>query len=885
MLRGEAGIGKTALLEHLAASAHGCRLARATGIESEIELPFAGLHQLCAPLLDGRIDLPAPQRDALGVAFGIEAGPRPDRFLVGLTTLNLLAAAADEQPLVCLIDDGQWLDRASAQVIGFVARRVAAEALAIVVAVREPAHSDDFDRIPELWIAGLGDDDARAILRATIPWEPDERVLDRMLAEAGGNPLALAELPRGLSAAELDFGFGTAPPAPLVSRIEAGFVRQLEALSIDARRIVLLAAIEPTGDVALLRRAADAIGIAPDAALPAEAAGLLTFRAHARFRHPLARSAARRIASSAETRDAHRGLADAIDATADPDRHAWHRAHAATGPDEAIANDLIEAARRARRRGGFAAAATLMEHAVRLTPDPAQRGSRALAGAFAKLFAAEPGAGLELIAVAASCPLDDLTSAHLERLRASLEMAQRSDEGSQMLLAAAQRLQTMDVPSARGAYLGALSTLSFLGRLGDTARLRDAASAACAAPQIEPPRATDLLLDGLAARFTRGYGAAVPMLRRALRACMHESDPGTHLAEWVVFVPTLAPELWDDDVWRRLTTHLIATSRTAGGLLNLPMALDYGAGFAVQAGQFGTAALLIEEATVLKDATGSTPPLSPVELAAWRGDEGAATPLIDASIRLWTDRGEGRWISHGEYARAVLFNGLGRYREARTAAAIACEHDDLGILGRALAELVEAGARCGDTALVEAGVLRLRERTSVAGTDWARGVEARCRALAADGDDAEALYREAVARLAATHMQVDLARAQLLYGEWLRREQRRVDAREQLRAAHANFDGMGAQAFAERARRELVATGETVHRRAVQGRALLTPREAHVARLAGEGATNPEIGARLFVSPRTVEYHLHNVFTKLGIASRRELRKILPDLDAAGPPA
>jgi DNA-binding CsgD family transcriptional regulator len=877
VLRGEAGMGKSALLDHLAASADGCRVARVAGVESEMELAFAALHHLCAPMLHRRDQLPDPQRDALGTAFGLSAGHPPDRFLVGLAALSLLSDMAEERPLVCLVDDAQWLDQASAQVLGFVARRLLAEPVALVFAAREPNDGNELAGIPDLMIGGLADGDARALLDSSIPWSLDERVKARMVAETGGNPLALLELPRGLTAAEVEFGFGLPATTPMVNRIEEGFLRQLQPLPSDTRRLLLIAAVEPLGDVPLLWRAAESLGIDRHAATPAETAGLINFGIRAQFRHPLVRSAARRAAELHDLRDAHRALAEVTDAELDPDRCAWHRAHAAAGPDEAVASDLVRAATRARRRGGYAAAAALLERAIELTPDAAQRGSRALAAALAKLFAADSEGGLKHIANAEMCPLDEVERAKLERLRASLIMSLGdSDEGSLMSLEAAQRLEPLDAHTARAAHFSALSTRAFIGRLGDARRLREFAEAARAAPAApDPPRVTDLLLDGLATRYLDGYRTALPLLRRAIDACEQEREPGLQLAEWVVFIPTLPPEVWDDQAWHRLTAHLIAVTREAGGFLNIPMALDYRASFDIHAGRLAAASALVEESAAIREATGSTPALSGMELAAWRGHEAPALELIDTSIDFWTARGDGRWISLAEYARAVLFNGLGRYDAAFEAARSACEHDDLGIHGWALAELVEAGARSSNIDIAQDGARRLEEQTGAAGTDWALGVEARSRALLSDGDTADTLYRDAIDHLASTRMRVDLARAHLLYGEWLRREQRRLDAREQLRRAHEMLTDMGAAAFAERARRELLATGETVRKRSVDPSDALTPQEVQIARLAADGESNPEIGSRLFISPRTVEYHLSKVFVKLGVKSRRELRRAL----------
>lgn len=883
LVHGEAGIGKTVLLDYVAAKAEGCHVARVAGIEPEMELAFAGIHQLCAPILNRREHLPPPQREALDVAFGLSAGHPPDRFIVGLAVLSLLSDVAEERPLVCLVDDGQWLDRASAQVLAFVARRLLAESVGLVFALRQPYDGEEWAGIPDLAIGGLGDSDARALLDSAFPWRLDERVRTRMVAETGGNPLALLEFPKGFTPAELEFGLGSTENIPLSSRIEEGFLRQLQQLPADTRRVLLLAAVEPLGDVSLLRRAADSLGIDREAGAPAEAAGLISLGLWVRFRHPLVRSAVRRAADLGDLREAHRVLAEATDKDLDPDRHTWHRAQAAARPDEAVAHDLDRAAARARRRGGYSAAAALLERAIDLTPGAAERGTRALNAALMKMFAAEHSRALELCTIAEICPLEELQRARLQRIHAAVLMnLGRSDEGSLRSLEAAKRLEPLDPESARGAHFAALSQRLFIGRFGEARQIRDFAEAARAAlPAPDPPRVTDLLLDGLATRYLDGYRAALPGLRHAIQACEQLREPGLQLAEWVVFIATVPPEVWDDDGWHLLTTHVVTLSREAGGPLNIPMALDYRASFEVHAGQLAAATALLEEAAALKEATGSTPALTPIELAAWRGRESRALEVIETSIHFWSGRGDGRWISLAEYARAVLYNGLGRYEAALDAARRALEFEDFGLVGWALVELVEASARSGRFDMAEDGVRRLEQQTTAAGTPWALGVEARSRALLIDGNDADTFYQEAIAHLAGTRMQVDLARAHLLYGEWLRRAKRRLEAREQLRNAYESLAQMGLEAFAERARRELAATGETARKRTVETKIPLTPQESQVARLAGERHTNVEIAAQLYISPRTVEYHLAKVFSKLDITSRRELPGALRKLGLA----
>jgi DNA-binding CsgD family transcriptional regulator len=874
VLRGEAGVGKTALLEYLVGNASGCRILRAAGIESEMELAFAGVHQLCAPVLSHLPHLPGPQRDALGTAFGLSAGGATDRFLVGLAVLSLLSEAAEERPLVCVVDDAQWLDRASAQVLGFVARRLLAEPVAMVFAVRNPGEDHELG-LPVMVVGGLSDGDARALLDSAIPGRLDERIRDRVVAESNGNPLALLELPKGLTAAELAGGFGLPDARPVANRIEQSFLRRVRTLPAETQRLLLTAAAEPVGDVTLLWRAAEVLGIGADAAAPAEADGLIELGSRVRFRHPLARSAAYRAAAVRDRPEIHRALAEATDPSADPDRRAWHRAQAALEPDETVAGELERSADRAQGRGGIAAAAAFLERATELTPDPARRGARALAAAQAKFEAGDANAAYELLGTAEIGPLDELQRARLARMRAHIGFAQRrGSDAPALLLDAAKRLEALDAALARETYLEALGAAVFAGRLGGRCGVREVAKAARAAPPgPQPRRPIDLLLDGVATRFTEGYGAGVPALRRALQAFRREALRSEDDLRWLWLAWLFAGDLWDDEAWHELATRAVRLAHEAGALTVLPLDLEYRAAVHLHAGEFAAASALIEEADAITAATGNAPlRYTALFLAAWRGDEAQTLKLIEARARDATARGEGRAIGSVQCITAVLYNGLGRYDAALAGARQACDHDDLCICGWSLVELVEAGARSGAHEAAAAALRQLEERARAVGTDWALGILARSRALLASGQAADALYREAIERLGRCRIVVHLARAHLVYGEWLRRENRRMDARKQLRIAYEMLSRIGAEAFAERARAELLATGETVRKRTIETREVLTAQEALVARLAAEGRTNPEIGSQLFISPRTAEYHLHKVFTKLGISSRRSLR-------------
>jgi DNA-binding CsgD family transcriptional regulator len=870
---GEPGVGKTALLDYAIESAPDLRIVRAIGIESEMELAFAGLHQLCVPML-GRLErLPDPQREALQTAFGLSPGAAPDRFLVGLAVLSLLSEAAEEQPLLCVADDAQWLDRASAQALAFAARRLLAESVAVVFATREP--SEELRGLPELVVGGLGDSDARELLASVVRGPLDERVRDRIVAETRGNPLALLELPRGRSPAELAGGFGLPDAVALPGRIEESFQQRIEALPAESRRLLLLAAAEPVGDPALFRRAAERIGLSGDALEPAEAEGLLKLGASVRFRHPLVRSAVYRAAPLVERQQVHRALAEVTDPELDPDRRAWHRAQAVVGPNENVAAELERSADRAQERGGLAAAAAFLERSVGLTPDPACRALRALAAAHAKHLCGAPDVALRLLATADAGPLDEFGRRRVDLLRAQVTFASsRGSDAPPLLLQAAKRLEPMDLGLARETYLDALSAAMFLGRLGASVGVVEAAQAALAAPKPHSPRASDLLLDGLATRFTRGYAAGAPMLKRALTASPGRTISSEDALRWMAAI-----DLWDDQMWEVLATRHLQLARETGALTELPFALNARSAGHTFAGELPAAASLIGEAHVVNEAIGSHfPPYGALLRAAWRGRESEASRLIEATREEVVLRGEAYGLSVTEWASAVVYNGLGRYEDALAAAERASEHpEDLGISNWGLAELIVAAVRSGKPERAAEALERLSEIARASGSDWALGIEARSRALVSEGEVAERLYREAIERLGRTRIRVELARTHLLYGEWLRRERRRLDAREQLRTAHEMLTKMGVEAFAARAARELLATGERARKRTVETREDLTAQEAQIARLARDGLSNPEIAARLFISPRTVEYHLHKVFNKLNISSRNELDRALQE--------
>jgi DNA-binding CsgD family transcriptional regulator len=889
VLRGEAGVGKTALLEYLAGVAPKIRCARVAGVEADTELAFAGLQQLCAPLMDHVDELPEPQREALNVAFGRGVGATPDRFLVGLAVLSLMAAAADDQPLLCVIDDAQWLDQVSVQTLGFVARRLLAEPVALVFAVRDDGSGEVLAGLPELVVDGLSDAAARGLLDSVVLGRMDERVRDRIIAETRGIPLALLEVPHNASAAELADGFWKTDARSTTRHLEDGFVRRIQSLPAATQRLLLVAAAESVGDSALFLRAAAKLGIPVDALAPAEAAGVIEFGPRMRFHHPLMRSAAYRAADLTDRRAIHRALAEATDPVSAPDRRAWHAANAAAGPDDAVAAELETSAGRAQSRGGVAAAAVFLERATVLTSDPALRGARAIAAAQAKRDAAAPAAAYELLAIAELGPLSKLQQGQIARMRAQMEFvrsragdsgAPQPGEAAAQLLGAARQLDNLDDDLARETYLEALTAAMYAGRLGAPGRLAEVAAAGRAAVQRLPElvRPVDFLLSGMTSRLIDGPGAGSEQLRAALELWNTDGPKGDgQPLHWPfpIAQESAAHELWDDAILLRIATETVRRARETGALAALPPALAYRAGLHVYAGELATAATLIEEAKAITASTGySSVTYHSLNLAAWRGDPADAVEVIATAAADGITRGEGRLVGVTRFTSAVLFNGLGRYEEALAAARECCEYEDLGFFSWCLFELIEAAAHLGDRESAEWALSLFEERASGSGTDWGSGVVATSRALLASTDLADGLFNEAIDHLERARAPLHGARARLSYGEWLRRANRRSDARRQLTAAYEMFTKMGSQGFAERARRELVATGEKVRKQQAGSGGELTAQEAQIARLAADGLTNQEIGAQLFISSHTVEWHLRKVFVKLGITSRRQLRTI-----------
>jgi DNA-binding CsgD family transcriptional regulator len=874
VVRGEAGIGKTVLLDWAAAQAHDMQLARVAGAQAEIGIGFAGLHRLLAPFLGGLPGLPGPQRQALGSAFGLAAGPAPDRFLVGLAALTLLTDAAAARPVLCLVDDAQWLDQVSVEMLGFIARRLYADRAGMLFTVREgEGQAGALAGLPELVLGGLPGEAAGALLAASASARVDRRVSAQIVSGVAGNPLALIELAGEMTPDELSGAVPLSWPLRFGGRLEQLYLSRVRALPADTRKLLLVAAADQGGNSELVYKAAAQLGAGPEAGEAASTGRLVSWQPRVRFRHPLIRSAAYYAAPPEAQRHAHAALAAVTDPGADPDRRAWHLAEAAAGPDEDVAAELERSADRAQARGGLAAAGAFLERAAALTPDPVRGARRTLAAAQASLQAGAFGKARDLLASAQARPLDEFQAAMADLLRGKIAFASRlGSDAPPLLLKAARRLEPLNLDLARETYVDAWQAAFFAGHLAGAGDLLAVSRAARALPTpAHPPRLVDLVLDGFALLIIDGPAAAAKVLRRATSACAGRGIPQGEVLRWG-FVATVADEaLWDDE-GRRVTIRQVQLAREVGALDQLSFLLNRMAIEAVWSGDFAAATMLIAEASAVCGATGSRfAPVAATMLAAFRGREAEAVPLIQSIIEQAIPGGQGVSVTVAHWVAAVLYNSLGRYEEALAAARHASKHIHVHISVWAAPELIEAAVRTGKPRIA-ANALDLLAATTRAGeTDIGLGIEARSRALVSKGEAAEGYYREAIDRLSRTRRHPDFARAHLVYGEWLRRQRRRRDARDHLRTAVEMFDAIGMEAFATRAWAELRATGERARRLSPGVPEVLTPREEQIARLVAGHLTNREIAAQLFISANTVDYHLSKIFRKLGVSRRTQL--------------
>ncbi|WP_350277874.1 AAA family ATPase [Kribbella sp. HUAS MG21] len=869
VLQGEAGIGKSALIEYAVTSATGFRVLRAVGLESEMELTFATLHQLCLPLLDRLAGLPDSRRHALETAFRMRVGTPPDPFLIGLAVLDLFADASERTPLLCVVDDSQWLDQASAQVLGFVARRLLAESIGLIFSTRPPG-GPHLRGLPELEIGGLRSEHARTLLTQVTRAGLDQHISDRIVAETRGNPLALIELTRGLSSTQMAGGLGLLHTEPLSGRIEESFLNRVRDLPEPARRLLLVAAAEPIGDPDLVRSAAGLLGLPLGQPATEE---LLTIGERVTFRHPLVRSAAYRAASPEERRAAHQALAEVTDPQDAPERRAWHRAAAAVGPDEDVAAELERSAAHAQSRGGVAAAAAFLQRAVALTADPAHRSERILAAAETTLQAGDFEAVSRLLRSLNSRTLDDVQRGRAGLVEGHLAYAlgRGAPAASAILLKAAAQFAAVDPRGARETAVHAWLISSGMVDRDDLVALSRSIR------DILPPggnQPVDMVADSAVLMVTEGRAAAAPILAKVTETMLRMTD--TDLLRWGRLAPIGPYGSWDFEALRTLATRQVELLREVGALHHIPENLISLGMAQLRFGDFAAAAATVEEGDLITTVTGNQPlpPHVALQLQALRGREQETVKLVTETLRQAAATNWGTALVGARLSAAILYNGLARYPEALRHAREAEVSWNPWISAWVLPETIEAASRTGDDDAAQDALDRFVETTQPFETDFPAGLEARARALLAEAAAADELYREAIERLGRTRMRPDLARAHLLYGEWLRREGRRLDAREQLRSAYELFAQLGMEAFAERARRELLATGETIRKRAAEtgpGGAL-TAQELQIAQLVRDGLSNPEVGARLFISPRTVEWHLRKIFGKLGIESRRELR-------------
>ena len=885
VLRGEAGIGKTALLEWAAGMASDMRVARVAGAESEMDLGFAGLHQLLVPFLDGLDRLPAPQRAALMSAFGLAEGTPPDRFLIGLATLTLLTDAAASRPVLCVIDNAQWLDQASAEVLSFAARRLLADRVGMLFAVQAAEERGAFQGLPELPVAGLAEQAAHELLAAVAGGPVDSRVSERIVTETAGNPLGLVEFGGELTAEQRS---GTVPltgPLRFGGRLEKLYRSRVRALPADAQTLLLVLAAE-AGDPAKVWRAASRLGIGPETLELPAVNRLLTGMPSLRFRHPLMRSIAYHGAPSVARWRVHEALAAVSDPVRDPDRRAWHLGQATSGTDEEVAGELERSAGRARSRGGWASSAAFLERSAELTPDAAHRARRLVAAAKARLMTGETSAARALLDRAVPDVPDPVVSAQARRLEGDiLSAAGDSAAATSVLLEAARMVAPDDARLARNALLEAfVAQFSSREATGTAEVLRVLQSVPKASEsQVTPD---DRLLDGFAAVAERRFTAGARLLRQAVVAVSGAQpmpdDAPLHFLAFRLAVT----ELYDDAAWRALAGQWVARARDQGALAGMVTGLGFQAFSQLAEGRLATAGATISEAQTLAEAMGNRTYVdglanAELELLAWRGDQANARALAARLLPVAADQGHGLGMRQVGRALATLELGLGNYQEALQQALTAAQGQRVLSYQSGPDVLIEAAVRCGDRTAATAALDAVAPWWQACETHWSLGLLARSRALLADDINAEDGYRLSIEHLRQCQVSSELARSHLVYGEWLRRQRRRRGAREQLRAACELFGTLGMEAFADRAQAELRAVGEHASARRAGTADTLTPQEAQIARLAAEGDTNQDIAAQLFISASTVDYHLRKVFRKLGVTSRAQLPHALSGSDVA----
>jgi len=881
VIRGDAGIGKTALIEYAIRSGDDFLLIRLTGVEAEREIAFAALHRLLTPILHQIERLPPPQRDALNSALGLAEGPPADRFLLGLGVLSLAANAVRAvKRMLCVFDDAHWIDRETLDVLAFWGRRLHADGTAVLFAERdEPAMSSPLDGFPMLHLDGLNPTAARQLLSSVARPDLDADVADRLIADTRGNPLALLELGKDLTADQLIGAVAGPSPLPMSRQLEQRFVRKVRALPVETQMMLLLCAADSSGEAALLWRAAAIVGLTPAAADPAEAEQLVVLDTHVTFRHPLIRSAVYGNARPADRRAVHRALAAAIDTKSHADRRAWHLAAATVGRDEQVALTLERCAVTANERGGHSSGVALLSRAAELSPDPQHAARRRVAAAAEALDGGAPLQTQALIAAATPDLRDPVSLAAARRLEGAAWMRLGQPRlAAPILLSAAESMLDSAPTAGRRTLLEALEAALVAGGGEDTSADVGGSVAALAKRGPTGTTVVDLLLDGFAIQVADGFVAAAPRLRRAVSAMKSDHVDPQELIRWSRFASDATRELWDHDAHDALMVRLARVIRARGALDYLALTLQSQAISELWQGKFAAADSYSAQAADVSSAAGGgmlTTGLLGLSIVAHRGHEIEARAQAANVMQRAAETGVGLAATIARMALVVLDLGLGQYGDALAHAEVVFEEDPVPFGNEVLPNMIEAAIRAGNVDAANDAMTRLAERAPAAGTAWASGLHARSRALLA-GDDGDAGYLEAIDLLASTRQVVESARTHLLYGEWLRRQKRRGDARDQLRIAYDMFASMGAEAFAKRAQAELLATGERARKRNVETANDLTPQETQVAELAAAGATNAEIAAQLFLSQSTVEYHLRKVFRKLALTSRRQLKRALP---------
>jgi DNA-binding CsgD family transcriptional regulator len=884
VISGEPGVGKSALLEEARDLADGMTILSGGGVESETHLPFAALHQIVRPVLHYVESLPQTQADALRGALGLVAGGS-DRFLVSLAALSLLAEAAERQPLLCLVDDAQWLDDASADALVFVARRLDAEGIAMLFAAREgELRRFEAPGLPELHLGGLDPAAAGALIDRHAGVALSSEVRDRLVVETGGNPLALLELSPALTDAQLSGAEAMLAPIPVSARVERAFLARVDRLPEESQTLLLVAAADDTGELATVLRAAAQLGAVPEALDNAEQAGLAHVRGtRLELRHPLVRSAVYQAAPLSKRQAAHGAIASALDGEVDADRRAWHRAAASVEPDPSVVEELEQAAQRARRRSGFAAASLAFERAAALTPDEEHRARRLIAAAENAWFAGGAERALMLLEGARPLVTEPIQRADIDRFLGLIEMTRGVPaDACQFLLRAAtevapidgeRALQLLNIAGLAAAYAGDREAGVAIGEVARGLTVEETPSV----------RMLAQLLIGLGAHAQGDFAEAAPRLREALGLAEElDDDAAGDQPVALLFAGRAALYLGDDQAAYRTHHEAAARARESGALSIVTQILPRLATAELWAGRWPSAAANAREGLQLAREIGQHDVVAQqlvmlALLAAARGSEDECRSLAAESRELASARGLGIVAELAQWALTLLELGLGRAEEALRHCR---EISTTMVVFWGALDRIEAAIRAGDreTALAFLDVFEPWAESS--GVAWPRAVVLHGRALLSeDENEAGGFFLAALDAHAEAARPFELARTELAYGEFLRRARHRVEARKHLQAALDGFEGLGAMLWAERARVELRASGQTARKRDPSTRAELTVQELQIARFVADGLTNREVAAQLFLSPRTIDFHLRNVYKKLGISSRTVLARL--DLDSA----